>query len=228
VTVTYAHAVYCTGAVYSTYYNPSTFSYISSLKATRFSTLGYFHQTTSPIGPWFTGWSGFAYGVVFAMKIDSKIAKIWSRGVIWHRGIRLFCQSSPLTLTFSSMYCMWCLPIYFFLLWFPFKGNASQSDPIPRSHWHRWIRIRGLIEATESFSKISKSDPAVSLKPRDPIPPSHWDYGIRTLQTIISIFPANRNAYVKRLQPVNKGPRKDCLILKNWGSKISWNCYTTV
>jgi hypothetical protein len=32
-------------------------------------------------GPWFTGWSPFAYGIVFAEKIDLKIAKIWSCGV---------------------------------------------------------------------------------------------------------------------------------------------------
>jgi hypothetical protein len=43
---------------------------------------------------------------------------------LWAMG--LFCQSSPLILCFLVTICMRCLPIYFFLLWFPFLGNESQ------------------------------------------------------------------------------------------------------
>jgi hypothetical protein len=62
---------------------------------------------------------------------------------------------------------MWGLPIYFFLLWFPFKGNESQQScqssviKISASHRDRGIRSRSLIDT-------AGSDLAVSLTPRDP------------------------------------------------------------
>jgi hypothetical protein len=49
-----------------------------------------------------------------------------------------------------------------------FSVNDSMvSLGIPRFQWHRWIRFP-CIETKESFTKMSKSDPAVSLKPGDP------------------------------------------------------------
>jgi hypothetical protein len=42
------------------------------------------------------------------------------------------------------------------------------SKRIPRSHWDRWIPVRGLIETTESAS-------AASLRPLNLLPRPHWD-----------------------------------------------------
>jgi hypothetical protein len=53
-----------------------------------------------------------------------------------------------------------------------------------------------------------KSNPAVSLTLRDQI-----------LAIFESIFSANTKPYAKRLQPVNQGPRGDCLIKKTEGRK---------
>jgi hypothetical protein len=76
---------------------------------------------------------------------------------------------------------MWCLLMYFFLLWFTFKGSGSDPvasltprEPIPRSQWHVliWSRCaidtKGLDPAVamtplNPFKKISKSAPAVSV-----------------------------------------------------------------
>jgi hypothetical protein len=46
------------------------------------------------------------------------------------------------------------------------------SQRIPRSHWDRWIRFRGLIDTAESAS-------AVSLRPLNLLPRFHWDRQIR-------------------------------------------------
>jgi hypothetical protein len=80
-------------------------------------------------------------------------------------------------------------------------------NPLPQSHWHRWIRFRGLIETAESASTVSLrprkpnlfrrsfvlkttflcrnnvvdiffKDSAVSLKPPYSLPRSHWNHGI--------------------------------------------------
>jgi hypothetical protein len=70
----------------------------------------------------------------------------------------IFCQSSPLILTFSSNYG------------FPLKGMRTNIRfckdshgviKFPRSHWDRGIRFRGLIET-------AGTDSAVSLRPPDP------------------------------------------------------------
>jgi hypothetical protein len=65
---------------------------------------------------------------------------------------------------------MWCLPIFSFCYGFPLKEMRANNrfregsrrvikisdvsltprDSIPRSHWHRGIRSRGLIETAES------------------------------------------------------------------------------
>jgi hypothetical protein len=67
----------------------------------------------------------------------------------------------------------------------------------------RWIYFRCFIETTESVTgtKMSKSDPAVSLTPREQIPRWHWHRVIRTFQTITSsIFSPNTGTklYAKR------------------------------
>jgi hypothetical protein len=75
----------------------------------------------------FKGWVRFAYDFDFAKKIDENYKNLNPR-YQWHRGIRLFCQNSPFLFTFSSnyVYVMFTYCMYFFLLWFPFKGNGSQ------------------------------------------------------------------------------------------------------
>jgi hypothetical protein len=134
---------------------------------------------------------------------------------------------------------MWCLPIYFFLLWFPLKGigaynrfregsrsvkdfcvliDITGSDPavsLKRRdpfQWHRWIRFRDLIETTESFTKMSKSDPAVSLTPWDLIPRSHWNHRKRSRglietagsDTAVSWRPRNPNFTKDYLDFINE------------------------
>jgi hypothetical protein len=49
-------------------------------------------------------YSRFAYGFVFAEKIDSEIAKTGFRGLNETAETEIFCQHSPLILTFSSDY----------------------------------------------------------------------------------------------------------------------------
>jgi hypothetical protein len=56
--------------------------------------------------------------------------------------------------------------------------SLTLRDQIPQFQWHCWFCFRCLIEATESFTKMSKSDPALSLTPRDLIPRYHWHSGI--------------------------------------------------
>jgi hypothetical protein len=46
----------------------------------------------------------------------------------------------------------------------------------------------------------------------------------RFLRSKIDHISANSKQNSKRLQPVNQGPRGYCLMNKNRGSKISWNC----
>jgi hypothetical protein len=159
-----------------------------------------FLSNNPPLGSWFTGWSCFAYGLVFYRENRFENRQIWITRCQLHRGIGLFCQSSPLIFTFSSSYsiCVWCLPIYFFWNGFPLKwmrANNRFLRRVPRcpnslSHWYRGIRYHGLIETAGSDPAVSmrlrnllhKCPHRILLKPRDPIPRSHGDRGIRTLQ----------------------------------------------
>jgi hypothetical protein len=116
---------------------------------------------------------------------------------------------------------MWCLLMYLFLLWFPLKGKGANnrfrewshglidtagSDPAvsltPRDTTGSALAVSMTplnplpTTTTKSFTKMSNSDPAVSLPPRgiwSRDPRCHWHRGIRTFQTIISIFSANKS-----------------------------------
>jgi hypothetical protein len=72
----------------------------------------------TPLGPWFTGQSRFAYGFEFAEKFDSEIDKIGFRGVNQTAEADFFSWSSPLTFMFSSnyKYVMFQYVQYLFLL----------------------------------------------------------------------------------------------------------------
>jgi hypothetical protein len=63
----------------------------------------YFHQTILP-SALIHGLKCFAYGFVFAEKIDAEIAEIGSRGLNETSGSKFVCQRSPLILIFFSNY----------------------------------------------------------------------------------------------------------------------------
>jgi hypothetical protein len=129
--------------------------------------------------------------------------------------------------------------------------SLKLRDPIPQTHWHHGIQSSGLIDNTGSgpavsrkqwislrlsncFTRISKSDPAVSLKLWEPIPRSHWDRGIRSrglnwdrgIQTLQLLFRFSRRI----LSHMQNGFSPWIRVLgglfaeKNRGSKISWHC----
>jgi hypothetical protein len=98
---------------------------------------------------------------------------------------------------------------------------------IPRSHWNRRNRFRGLIETAKAAS-------AVSLKPRNPLPRSHWNCRsdfrglietaeadiFKRLSRISRWFRSHMrngfNPWIRELGGVDWW--------KNWGSKIWWHC----
>jgi hypothetical protein len=94
---------------------------------------------TIPLQPWFTGWSRFAYGIVFAEKIYTEIAKIG------------FCNR------FRSLNEIHCL---LEAAGFDPAVSMTSRDGIPRFQLHCWIRSRG-------FNDTAGSDPTVSMTPRE-------------------------------------------------------------
>jgi hypothetical protein len=98
-----------------------------------------------------------------------------------------------------------------------FKDSAvslKPPKPLPRSHWNRRSRFRGLIDTKESTS-------AVSLKPRKQLPQSHLGRWRRQFQTIISWRFQSRmwNGFSPWIRALG-----GLIDEKNRGSKISWHC----
>jgi hypothetical protein len=80
------------------------------------------------------------------------------------------------------------LHMYWFLRWFPFKGNENQYSFLSQYSIPAVSKnFRGLIETVWT-------DPAVSLRPHDSIPKSHWVRGnrshglIETAEILTKIF----------------------------------------
>jgi hypothetical protein len=90
----------------------------------RFSTHGFFHRSTPPLGPWFTGYSRFEYGFVFVEIFDSKFAKSGSGGLNETPGSDFF-QNSSLIITFSSNNA--CDVFIWFCFGFPLKGIGGNN-----------------------------------------------------------------------------------------------------
>jgi hypothetical protein len=73
-----------------------------------------FYIKKSPLGPWFTDYSCFAYGFEFATIFDSENQLLRSH---WNCGSWLFCWSSPLICTFSQSWAFATFsPIRYLLL----------------------------------------------------------------------------------------------------------------
>jgi hypothetical protein len=101
---------------------------------------------------------------------------------------------------------------------------------IPRSHWDRGNRSRGLIETAEILTKIFMSDPAVSLRPRD-----FWQIVyvrsrglIETagseLCTRLSRFSRRKRSHMQNVFRPWIRALGGIVWWKNRGSKISWHC----
>jgi hypothetical protein len=195
----------------------------------RFSTLGFFHQTIPP--------RALIYG--------QKPFRIWLRIRRENRSIPLFCQSSSMICTFSRNYkYVMFTYLLLFCYGFPLKGMGANNsfrewscgvmkdsavsltpwDLILQSHWHRRIWALGVNDIAESASAVWLRLWNLLQKCPSQILRCHWYHGIRTFQTIISILSANTKPHAKQLNPMNQGPRGDCLMKKNRGSKISGHC----
>jgi hypothetical protein len=72
-------------------------------------------------------------------------------------------------------------------------------NPLPRSHWHRWIHFCGLIEAAESAF-------VVSLRPPNPLLQFHWDRGNQTFLEVVLWL--KLLFFVKILYTVRKAKRE--------------------
>jgi hypothetical protein len=100
---------------------------------TRFSNLGFFHQSTPPRAliqglNTFRIWLRISWDNRFENR-QNRIPR-WQ----WHHGIQHFCQSFRLIFTFTSN-CMRCLPNYLFFFYsFPLKGKRANVIRFPRSH----------------------------------------------------------------------------------------------
>jgi hypothetical protein len=98
---------------------------------------------------------------------------------------------------FLSMECfrMYSICFCYIILLKEFTRASAVSQRIPRSHWDRWIRFRGLFDTAKSASAVSFrrslvlkatflcknnvvgnffKDSADSLKLPKPLPRSHW------------------------------------------------------
>jgi hypothetical protein len=139
-----------------------------------------FYPRFFPLGPWFAGWSRFS------PRKSIRNRQNWCH---LHRGFYLFCQSSPLIFKFSSNY-MFVMFSYLFISFcygFPLKGMRANNRFCEGS--------RGVIKIFMVSLRLRNRLHKCPIR----IPQSHWDCGIRTLQTIISIFSANTKLCANRL-----------------------------
>jgi hypothetical protein len=108
-----------------------------------------------------------------------------------------------------------------------FAVSLRPLNPLPRSHWIRWIRFCGLIETIESAS-------AVSLKPPKPLLRSHWNHGIR-FRSLIETAEADNLKQLYRISRRFRSHLRNGFSpwiralggdwwKRNRGSKISWHC----
>jgi hypothetical protein len=75
--------------------------------------------------------------------------------------------------------------------------SLTPRDRILLCQGHRWIRFHCLMETMESFTKMSKPDPAVSLKPQDQ----------KFSNDYFSIFSANTKLqYIRKALARESGP----------------------